>query len=305
MAQIQHTHNRSSGLERGAVPREADGMEGSCQKISYKDLPVLTAIELPFFALSRESAFEKLGGEQVVSETIRGSGSLLHLRFQSENCIQSPLEGELKSTGGALLLRVRRKKVQHATTVSSSGGNLPVDVQVVGRVDNAYVFQQPADYQFLPGSTGLVDTTPATRYRTSSEHGGIHNNNCEESVLETIPRPFYRITKSTLAFFGPLFSDHNEQIHKRLEYSKNRKKKDVGMTWNIGFEDPVPSEPKSGFDVSFLEAMRRDTKLRYEEVTEAFTRALQEKPSKYSILYWHIYVLPIALVRHHDRITLY
>ena len=48
-------------------------------------------------------------------------------------------------TGGALVLRLRRKK----------NGTGPTQVDVVGRVDHAYAFHQPAEYQFLPESVGL------------------------------------------------------------------------------------------------------------------------------------------------------
>ena len=120
----------------------AADVDDSCR---YSELPVLTAVELPFFSSSSASAVSILGGEDTVHNIIREEGKQLYARFPSQNALQSSLVGARTGTGGALVLRFRRKK----------NGNGHTQVDVVGRVDHAYVFRQPADYQFLPESAGL------------------------------------------------------------------------------------------------------------------------------------------------------
>ena len=86
-----------------------------------------------------------MGGEDTVHNIIKDEGKQLYARFPSQNALQSSIVGARTGTGGALVLRLRRKK----------NGTGRTQVDVVGRVDHAYSFHQPAEYQFLPESVGL------------------------------------------------------------------------------------------------------------------------------------------------------
>lgn len=123
-----------------------DGQESSCN-ISYSNLPEITMIDLPFFASTNESAFSTLGGLEMTTNLVRDGVKNLSLKFPSSNALQGSIIGEKISTGGGLLLKIRRKKGGTATDLSSAPDQENIQIAVLGRVDNAYVFNQPADYQ--------------------------------------------------------------------------------------------------------------------------------------------------------------
>ena len=127
----------------------------SC-KISYASLPEMIAIDLPFFATSSASAYSTLGGEENVKALIRDGAKSLSLKFPSLNCLQGSIIGEKLSTGGGLLLRIRRKKCRVSSSNESCLAEDSTSVQVIGRVDQIYQFNQPADYQ--------VDSLPCPYY---------------------------------------------------------------------------------------------------------------------------------------------
>lgn len=121
--------------------------KSSCT-FKYSCLPEIIRVDLPFFASSTEAAYATLGGEEKLKIIVGEGAKNVNLRFPSQNCLQGSLVGEKVSTGGGLLLRVRRRKVNPLSTsqtISSLGED--VTVTVLGRVDSAYVFNQPADYQ--------------------------------------------------------------------------------------------------------------------------------------------------------------
>ena len=118
----------------------------SC-RISYASLPEIIAIDLPFFATSTGSAYSTLGGEENVKALIRDGAKSLSLKFPSLNCLQGSIIGEKLSTGGGLLLRIRRKKCRVTSIQESSFTEDAACVQVIGRIDQIYQFNQPADYQ--------------------------------------------------------------------------------------------------------------------------------------------------------------
>jgi Tau95 Triple barrel domain len=121
--------------------------EGSAFSFKYFDLPEIVMVELPFFASSTDSAYSTLGGEKKMKMMIRDGAKTLSLKFPSLNSLQCSIPGEKVSTGGGLLLRVRRKKVTDSSSPQQGSQQHATIIQVLGRVDNAYVFNQPADYQ--------------------------------------------------------------------------------------------------------------------------------------------------------------
>jgi Tau95 Triple barrel domain len=121
--------------------------EGSAFSFKYSDLPEIVMVELPFFASSTDSAYSTLGGEKKLKMMIRDGAKTLSLKFPSLNSLQCSIPGEKVSTGGGLLLRVRRKKVTDSSSPEQGSQQHATIIQVLGRVDNAYVFNQPADYQ--------------------------------------------------------------------------------------------------------------------------------------------------------------
>jgi Tau95 Triple barrel domain len=124
-----------------------DVAEGSAFSFKYSDLPEIVMVELPFFASSTDSAYSTLGGEKKLKMMIRDGAKTLSLKFPSLNSLQCSIPGEKVSTGGGLLLRVRRKKVTDSSNPQQGSQQHATIIQVFGRVDNAYVFNQPADYQ--------------------------------------------------------------------------------------------------------------------------------------------------------------
>ena len=121
--------------------------KSSCT-FKYSSLPEIITVDLPFFASSTEAAYSTLGGEERLKSLVREGAKTLNLKFPSQNCLQGALVGEKVSTGGGLLLRVRRRKVNPLSeSGTSSLLGQDVTVAVLGRVDYAYLFNQPADYQ--------------------------------------------------------------------------------------------------------------------------------------------------------------
>lgn len=129
----------------------------SC-KISYASLPEIIAIDLPFFATSSASAYSTLGGEENLKALIRDGAKSISLKFPSLNCLQGSIVGEKLSTGGGLLLRIRRKKCRVTLSPEACFTEDSTSVQVIGRVDQIYQFNQPADYQ--------VDSLSCPYYRS-------------------------------------------------------------------------------------------------------------------------------------------
>jgi hypothetical protein len=151
---------------------------GSSLRIAYSNCPEITAVELPFFATSTKAAFSTLGGEEITKNLVRDGAEGMLLKFPSSNALQGSLAGKKTTTGGGLLVRIRRKKQKKipdgdgnndGNNVNDNGssscrinGNNNSDnnsnnnsndqqpttiTEVLGRVDNIYVFQEPADYQ--------------------------------------------------------------------------------------------------------------------------------------------------------------
>ena len=123
-----------------------DVRESSC-RITYSTLPKITMIDLPFFASTTESAFSTLGGIELIKNLVRDGAKNMSLKFPSSNALQGSIVGEKVSTGGGLLLRVRRRKEKPVTGLPSTPCENDVQITAVGRVDSMYVFNQPSDYQ--------------------------------------------------------------------------------------------------------------------------------------------------------------
>ena len=123
--------------------------QSSCS-ISYSNLPEITMVDLPFFASSTEAAYSTLGGKEMTMALIRDGVKSLSLKFPSSNALQGSLVGERMNTGGGLLLKIRRKKEKLSSDLLDTPSQQKVLIEVLGRVDSAYVFTQPADYQVLP-----------------------------------------------------------------------------------------------------------------------------------------------------------
>lgn len=126
-----------------------EGQPSSCS-ISYSSLPEITMVELPFFASSTEAAYSTLGGKERTMHLIRDGVKSLTLKFPSSNALQGSLVGEKVNTGGGLLLKIRRLKEKPSFDLLDKPPQQKVLIEVLGRVDSAYVFTQPADYQVLP-----------------------------------------------------------------------------------------------------------------------------------------------------------
>ena len=131
-------------------------VEDSACSFVYSDLPEIVMVELPFFASSTDSAYSTLGGEKKMKMMIRDGAKTLSLKFPSLNSLQCSIPGEKVSTGGGLLLRVRRKKASASSSTQQGSQEHATTVQVLGRVDNAYIFNQPADYQVYITNTILL-----------------------------------------------------------------------------------------------------------------------------------------------------
>ena len=83
---------------------------------------------------------------------IRDGVKSLTLKFPSSNALQGSLVGEKVNTGGGLLLKIRRLKEKPSFDLLDKPPQQKVLIEVLGRVDSAYVFTQPADYQVLPST---------------------------------------------------------------------------------------------------------------------------------------------------------
>ena len=130
---------------RLTAPTE-DGRESSCC-LTYSTLPKITMIDLPFFASTTESAFSTLGGIELIKNLVRDGAKNISLKFPSSNALQGSIVGEKISTGGGLLLKVRRRKERPMTDLLSAPCEKNVQITALGRIDSMYVFNQPTDYQ--------------------------------------------------------------------------------------------------------------------------------------------------------------
>lgn len=138
-----------------------DVAEGSSCSFLYSSLPEIIAVELPFFASSIESAYSTLGGEEKVKTMIRDGAKSLSLKFPGLNSLQGSIIGEKATTGGGLLLRIRRKKVSDKPSSLQDLVKQATSIQVLGRVESTYVFNQPADYQVSTLMIVLQDFHPS------------------------------------------------------------------------------------------------------------------------------------------------
>ena len=147
--------------------QSANSDEIAAVHCKYGELPKITAVELPFFTQSPSVAFEALGGEETTCKTIANGGKVMHLKYSQLNRLEPMIRGENVSTNGGLLIRLRRRRIVSNTTsmMNSSSDNsssntshtmcteqsiqYETDVKILGRVDRAYVFNDPADYQVL------------------------------------------------------------------------------------------------------------------------------------------------------------
>jgi hypothetical protein len=131
---------------KNSSANEQQQQQSSCSScsIKYNGLPEFTMIDLPFFATSTAAAYSTLGGEEATKNILRDDMKSMSLKFPSTNALQGSLVGEKVTTGGGLLLKIRRKKI---TDENQQNAQQNVVIEVLGRVDSAYIFNQPADYQ--------------------------------------------------------------------------------------------------------------------------------------------------------------
>jgi hypothetical protein len=139
----------------------------------YRYMPMYTYIYITLYMYIYIHIFFRDGGKNMMC------------KFPGDNVLQEGLAGQKIKTGGGILIKLRIKKIKN-----TGSGNEDTDlntlleeavkIEVLGRVDSSYVFNQLSDYQFLPESTGLIDIN-------------IQNNGYgQNAVLETIPRPCLR-----------------------------------------------------------------------------------------------------------------
>jgi hypothetical protein len=110
----------------------------------YGDIPTYARIELPCFVSSAQKGLETLGGQGVVCNALRDSGTSLQFRFSPNEPSKPSLSSSSVHTNG-FLLRIRRRKASNATT-DESPSEAPT-IEVVGSVNQSFVFTNPADYQ--------------------------------------------------------------------------------------------------------------------------------------------------------------
>lgn len=116
---------------------------------SFQNLPNFHIVELPCLIRNEETALDCIGGVSSANEFLNHDTSML-FRFPGDNPLRSTLEGSVLTNAKVLFRLKRRKNKKTGQIISQS-------TEVLGVIRKTVVFNNPADYQFLPASTRLDD----------------------------------------------------------------------------------------------------------------------------------------------------
>jgi hypothetical protein len=108
----------------------------------FLSLPLYKMIELPALTKSTDIALTHLGGLEHVHFSL--SSGVRTLPFKLSNSPSSAaLQGTLQTTSGLLLKVLRNKRTKESKII------------VIGRIENCYKFDVPADYQVICVCTAI------------------------------------------------------------------------------------------------------------------------------------------------------
>lgn len=125
------------------VDRETMSQSTAFCRVVCGDVPRFSRVELPCFVQETETAFESMGGKDIVSEAIKDSDtseSSIQFRYPSTSMSFKSLPASIVQKRG-LLLRIRRKKNMSGATGDG------VTCQIIGSVDKTLSFNSLADYE--------------------------------------------------------------------------------------------------------------------------------------------------------------
>jgi len=177
-------------------------------------------------------AYDFLGGQDKVHTEIERDSTILCGRFNDTSIEPSRkgLDSTLINTN-EILLKIKRKKINNNNnnnSSSSSSSSNDVKIEVVGKIIKTYVFNNTADYQFLPSSSSLDPITLGISTTSSSSSSSSSN-----IIIETVPRTFQRTIDNIPEVFYDTKNSINNEGHVR--------KKKVSTLQSIRFNDDIPS----------------------------------------------------------------
>lgn len=145
-------------------------------EILVKDLKSLTSVNLPYYTTSCDKSYDLLGGKESLHQSLSKSNAI-QSNFPNTDVLRSGLTGTIETVerNQDIVIKLRRRKMKGST---ASPYDVEV-VEVVGKVDNRYVFGL-ADCQFLPSSSSKTYDTNKEKIATASGN----------DVLELTPAVF-------------------------------------------------------------------------------------------------------------------
>lgn len=106
--------------------------------INIKELDRLKCIELPCFVKDGMAALDMLGGKESVFNGLLQEDISCQFRFPGSNPLRSNLTGSISGKQGVIIKVVRKKRTKQI-----------MRTEVVGRVHQKVIFDNPADYQVI------------------------------------------------------------------------------------------------------------------------------------------------------------
>lgn len=132
---------------------------------TWNSLPEVTRVDLPCFTHA-DRAYDMLGGKTGVGVTIRNNARMMKLQFPTQDHLRKPING-ISAKSAGMLIRVKPKDsnptshknanddeeflLQRARGTKRLHDGSGGQYEVIGRVTKSFNFDQPTDFQFLPG----------------------------------------------------------------------------------------------------------------------------------------------------------
>jgi len=220
MSRFNRTNRKASADGSGDASRSGSILNS----LSFATVDVeLVGVQLPCFVNGMDRAFEILGGEERVHETIAKKVNYLRAKFIRNDPLRQGLLSDLKYDNGLLLRLVRKRQRDSVDGGNEDANPFSTKITSVGIINSSYNFTSNFDYQFLPAITDK-DLT--------------ENEQIGKGIIESIPRPMYSSHCNNKEF--GLFTEKT-----KMQKEMNQKERVfVSNAKHLRFGEVVPETPK-------------------------------------------------------------
>jgi hypothetical protein len=254
-------------------------------KVRWGDLTRVESVEMPVFVSKKaeEKAFTMLGGKDVTVNNVRHGVRTLKFNHPGKSAITRGIEGTRSNSLG-LVIKVKRGTKRKSSS-SAKKGSSELEVEVLGKVQHSYKFDNPADFQFLPTKTY---TGPSTR-----ENQKVFEEMCpryekdvdkpalikefeskDKIIVDARPSDFMHRDKSVTAAHADGLFNTEVVVDEPVTNYERKKVKSVAYVLNGG--DPIPTGPKQKHVIK--RAQRQASRYTHVEVIDAYKRLLALRP---------------------------